>query len=136
MRSIDIKAVLLATLLVFGIDFVSGMVLFGVFGDVPMNATDEQVRAAAVAVSQNPKYLTAALILGTASTVVGGYLIARMTRSVPYFNALAFGALGTVLGLAMSGELPAWFTIVGYGLSIPAALFGAYLRKRRGRTTL
>jgi hypothetical protein len=131
MRAIDIKAVVLATLAVFGIDFVSGLVLFGVFAEVPMNASEEQARAAALALSRNQRYLTTALIFGTASTIVGGYLVARLARQVPYFNALAFAVLGIVLGVLLSSDLPAWFMIVGFGLNIPAALFGAYLSKRR-----
>jgi hypothetical protein len=131
MRSISIKAIILATLAVFGIDFVSGMVLMGVFGDLPASATEEQVRAAAAALARNPGYLRAALILGTASTVVGGYLVTRLAHSVPYFNALAFGVLGIVLGALVPTDLPLWFTIVGLGLTIPAALLGAYVGKRR-----
>jgi CBS domain containing-hemolysin-like protein len=133
MYGIDIKAVALATLAVFGIDFVSGLVLFGVFAEIPMNASEEQARAAALALGQNSGYLTTALILGTVSTVVGGYLVARMARQVPYFNALAFAVLGILLGLLLSADLPTWFMIVGFGLSIPAALCGAYLNKRSSR---
>lgn len=134
MRGIDIKAIVLATLAVLGIDFVSGSVLFAMFADIPTNATEEQTRAAAVALSRDPEYLKSALILGTASTVVGGYLVARMARAVPYFNALAFALLGIVLALLISVEMPLWFMVVGFGLSVPAALFGAYLMKRQNRS--
>lgn len=130
MRGISVKAIILATLAVFGIDFVSGMVLMGVFGELPANATEEQVRTAAAALAGNPSYLRAALILGTASTVVGGYLVTRLAHSVPYFNALAFGVLGVVLGASVPTDLPTWFTVVGLGLTIPAAILGAYLSKR------
>ena len=76
--NIDIRAVVLATLAVFGIDFITGIVLFSIFSsDQITNASDEQVRAAAVALARDPGYLRAALILGTASTVVGGFLVAR-----------------------------------------------------------
>ncbi len=90
--NIDIRAVVLATLAVFGIDFITGIVLFSIFtSDQITNASDEQVRAAAVALARDPGYLRAALILGTASTAVGGFLVARIARSIPYFNALAYG---------------------------------------------
>ena len=131
MSGISIKAVLLATLAVFGIDFVSGMVLTSIFSGPMTNATEEQMRAAADALLQDQGYLVGALILGTASTIVGGYLTARLADSVPYFNALAFGALGILLGVLLSPELPTWFKVVGFGLNIPAALAGAYLCKRR-----
>ncbi len=130
-RNLDIRAVLLATLAVFGIDFITGIVLFSVFGGAQVaNANEEQVRAVAAALAQNPGYLRAVLILGTASTVVGGYLVARIARSIPYFNALAYGVLGMVLSTLTTAELPAWFRVIGIGLTVPASLFGAYFARR------
>ena len=129
--NIDIRSVVLATLAVFGIDFIAGIVLFSIFSsDQITNASDEQVRAAAVALARDPGYLRAALILGTASTIVGGFLVARIARSIPYFNALAYGGLGMVLGTLTTGELPTWFRAVGIGLTVPASLLGAYLGRR------
>jgi len=130
MKHIDLRAIVLATLAVFGIDFVTGIVLFSTFSDLVANATDEQVRAAAVALANDRGYLRAALILGTGSTVVGGYLVARLARRIPYFNALAYGVLGMVLSTFTTGELPLWFRVVGIGLTIPASLLGAYFCKR------
>jgi hypothetical protein len=130
MGSIDIRAIVLATLAVFGIDFVTGMVLVAVFGGPIANGSEEQVKSAAAALVNNPGYLRAALILGTASTVVGGFLVARIARRIPYFNALVYGLLSAVLSTAMTGELPMWFRVVGIGLTVPAALFGAYFGKR------
>jgi hypothetical protein len=128
--NIDIRAIVLATLAVFGIDFVTGIVLFSVFTDSVANASEEQVRAAAAALATNPGYLRAALILGTASTVVGGFLVARIARTIPYFNALAYGVLGMLLSTLTTGELPLWFRVVGIGLTVPASLAGAYFGKR------
>ena len=129
--NIDIRAIVLATLAVFGIDFITGIVLFSVFtAEQIANASDEQVRAAALALARDPGYLRAALILGTASTVVGGFLVARIARRIPYFNALAYGGIGMLLGTLTTGEFPAWFRVVGIGLTVPAALLGAYLARR------
>jgi len=128
--NIDYRAIVLATLAVFGIDFVTGIVLFSVFTENVANASQEQVRAAAVALASDPGYLRAALVLGTASTVVGGFLVARIARSIPYFNALAYGVLGMVLSMLMTGELPIWFRVFGIALTVPASLLGAYLAKR------
>ena len=133
MPAFDFKAILLATLFVFGIDFVSGLVLFGVFADLPANASEEHTRVAVAALSNNAGYLRAALVLGTASTVIGGFLVARLARSLPYYNALAFGALAVLLGMLMSADLPGWFMIVGFGLTIPASLLGAWLSKQGNR---
>lgn len=130
MSGIDIRAILLATLAVFGIDFVSSIALFAVFGDQVANGSEEQVRTAVEALSRNPAYLRTALVLGTASTVVGGFLVARIARRIPYFNALAYGLLGVVLSALTTTELPTWFRVVGIGLTVPAALLGAYFAKR------
>ncbi|MET0987996.1 MAG: hypothetical protein ABW034_21565 [Steroidobacteraceae bacterium] len=131
MRGIDIKAILLATTCVIGIDIVSGMLLFRVFTDLPLNASDAEVQAAAAALEKDSSYLGTALVLGTASTVLGGYLVARIARAIPYFNALAFAVISIVLGLMLSMDLPLLLMVVGFGLTIPAALFGAYLGNRR-----
>lgn len=129
-KNIDLRAIVLATLAVFGIDFVTGIVLFSVFSENVANASQEQVRAAAVALANDPGYLRAALILGTASTVVGGFLVARIARSIPYFNALAYGVLGMVLSALMTGELPTWFRVLGIAVTVPASLLGAYFGRR------
>jgi hypothetical protein len=130
MSSIDIRAILLATLAVFGIDFVSSMVLFAVFGGQAANGSEEQVRSVAAALATNPGYLRAALVLGTASTAIGGYMVARIVRRIPYFNALAYGLLAVVLSTLTTGDLPMWFRVVGIALTVPAALLGAYFARR------
>jgi hypothetical protein len=129
--NIDFRAIVLATLAVFGIDFITGIVLFSVFtADQIANASDEQVREVALALAKDPGYLRAALFLGTASTAVGGFLVARIARSIPYFNALAYGVIGMVISTLTTGELPTWFRVVGIGITVPASLLGAYLCKR------
>jgi hypothetical protein len=128
MKHIDVRAILLATLAVFGIDSVSEIVLFNA------NASEQQVHAAAMALAIDPGYLRAALILGTASTVVGGYLVARLARQIPYFNALAYAVLGVALTLVFSAmavaDFPLWFRAAAIGLTVPASLVGAYFGKR------
>ena len=129
MSSIDIRAILLATLAVFGIDFFSSWMLFAAFGG-PMTGTDAEVKSAVEAMTRDPGYLRAVLVCGTASTIVGGWLVARIARRIPYFNALAYGVLSVVLSMLLSGDLPTWVRVVGIGLTLPAALFGAYFGKR------
>jgi hypothetical protein len=135
MRDVNIKTILLVTLAVFGIDFFTSVLVLGSFSDLAANATPEQVRAALPELYSNTGYVTWTLILGTASTVVGGYLTARLVRSVPYFNALAFGVLGVLIGILMSTDVPTWLRVLGNLPTIPAALVGAYLRMRGQRTT-
>lgn len=93
MQGISIKAVLLATLAVFGIDFVSSLVLFAMFDGPPLDAPPEQIRAALDALNADAGYLLTALVLGTASTVVGGYLLRvwlrRCRTTTPWHSALS-----------------------------------------------
>jgi hypothetical protein len=137
MFNISVKALVLASLAVFGVDILSGMVLISAFGGPTLNSgmTDEQMRQALVVLFQDTRYLTMALILGTASTVLGGYLAARLARSVPYFNALAFGVVGLVLSSLSSADLPTWFKVLGLGLTLPAALAGGHLAKLQMQRT-
>lgn len=131
MPPISIKAVLLATLAVFGVDILSSMFLSSLFGGPAFDSSlsDEQVNAAVQVLFQDVRYLTLGLVLGTASTVLGGYLAARLARGLPYFNALAFGVLGLLLSIVTSGDLPLWFKIVGFALSLPAAVLGGHLAR-------
>jgi hypothetical protein len=133
MHNISIRAVVLASLAVFGIDIVSNFVLISLFGGPTFGSgmSEEQMRRAFQVLFQDSRYLTFALIFGTASTVLGGYLAARLARAVPYFNALAFGVLGLIVGMLTSGDLPTWFKIIGFGLTVPAAVLGGHIAKVR-----
>jgi hypothetical protein len=133
MHNISVRAVLLASLAVFGVDIVSNFLLISLFGGPTFSSdmSDEQMRRALEVLFQDSRYLTFALIFGTASTVLGGYLAARLARAVPYFNALAFGVLGLTVSVLTSGDLPTWFKILGFGFTLPAALLGGHIAKMR-----
>jgi hypothetical protein len=133
MPSISIRAVILATLAVLGIDILSGMMLTQLFGGPGFgsNLSKEEIRHAYQVLMQDVRYLTLGLILGTASTVLGGYLAARLARSMPYYNALAFGVLGMLIGVIGTADVPTWLMVVGLGLSLPAALLGGHIAKLR-----
>jgi hypothetical protein len=133
MPNISVRAVILATLAVLGVDIVTGMVLTQMFGGPAFGAdvSKEEIRHAYQVLLQDVRYLTLGLILGTASTVLGGYLAARLARSMPYYNALAFGVLGMLISMIGWSALPTWLNVVGLGLSLPAALLGGHIEKLR-----
>jgi hypothetical protein len=128
---ISIRAVILASLAVLGVDIMSSLLLTQVFGGPGFDSglSDEQIRAAYQVLLQDVRYLTLGLILGTASTVLGGYLAARLARNMPYWNALAFGVLGLLISTIGSGDLPVWFKALGLLMTLPAALLGGHLAK-------
>lgn len=133
MQNISIRAVILATLAVLGIDIMSGMLLTQMFGGPGWGTelSSEDIRRAYQVLMQDVRYVTLGLLLGTASTVLGGYLAARLARSMPYYNALAFGLLGILISMIGSGDLPTWVKVVGLGLSLPAAVLGGHIAKMR-----
>jgi hypothetical protein len=133
MQNISIRAVILATLAVLGIDILSGMLLTQMFGGPGWAAglSKEEIQRAYQVLMQDVRYLTLGLLLGTASTVLGGYLAARLARSMPYYNALAFGVLGILISMIGAGDLPTWVKVVGLGLSVPAAVLGGHIAKLR-----
>jgi hypothetical protein len=131
MQNISIRAVILATLAVLGVDIISGMVLTQMFGGPGWDTelSKEEIQRAYQVLMQDVRYLALGLLLGTASTVLGGYLAARLARSMPYYNALAFGVLGILISMIGAGDLPTWVKILGLGLSIPAAVLGGHIAK-------
>lgn len=133
MQNISIRAVILATLAVLGIDIVSGLALNQMFGGPAWDSelSREEMQRAYQVLMQDVRYLTLGLVLGTASTVLGGYLAARLARSMPYYNALAFGVLSILISTIGAGNLPTWVKIVGLGLSLPAAVLGGHIAKLR-----
>jgi hypothetical protein len=133
MHNISIRAVILASLAVLGVDIVTNSVLSSLFGGPTFGSemTDDQIRRALQVLYQDARYLTFALIFGTASTVLGGYLAARLARAVPYFNALAFGVVGLILSVMTVPDVPLWFKVIGFGLTLPAALLGGHIAKLR-----
>lgn len=132
MHGINPRAVILASLAVFGVDILTTSLLLSLFIGPQLGAdiSNEQLRAAMEVLLQDRRYLISTLIFGTASTILGGYLAARLARAVPYFNALAFGVLGLVFSMFNLGDAPAWFKVIGLTLTLPAALLGGYLVKQ------
>jgi len=133
MQNISIRAVILATLAVLGIDIVSGMVLTQMFGGPSFDPglPREEIQRAYQVLMQDVRYLTLGLLFGTATTVLGGYLAARLARNMPYYNALAFGVLGILISMIGAGSLPTWVKVIGLGLSLPAAVLGGHIAKLR-----
>ena len=124
------KAIATGTFVAFALDLLTGIVSLMIFsGDaLQAGATQDEIRAASELVQQNDAYLFAALVLGTLTTVVGGYVTARLARQLPLLNACAMGVLGVGLGILLSSqsESPLWLDIFGTLVTLPAAIAGGY----------
>ena len=131
MTRFDPKAIFTAMLLSLALDVVGAVLLHATMGPgLSDNMPPEQMKAALLALQEDTGFLLVSLLYGTCTTVFGGYVAARLARAYPYFNALAVGVLGIVLGLLLSSPSPAWFNALAYLISVPAALLGGQLSQR------
>jgi hypothetical protein len=120
MRSISIKAVLIGTVFGLFLDLLTGVALTFTLGHSALSSETPSADAGAVLESI------------ALTTVIAGYLAARIARRLPYMNAAATGVVGLVLGaLLADGSLPLWFNVPAFALLLPCALLGGHLAKRR-----
>ncbi|HEY5809764.1 MAG TPA: hypothetical protein VIT67_17440 [Povalibacter sp.] len=128
----SVKAVAIAIVATFALDILTAVALTALLGG-PLfqpGMSDEEMRAAVTAFVATRSFQVSSLILGTFSTVVGGYLAGHFAKTLPYMNAFAFGLFGLVFGALTTDEMPLWYNILGFGLMLPAALFGGHIAKR------
>ena len=135
MARVSIKAVLLGFGAVLILDTMLGAALFAILGGDAFSdeGSEQQVRDAMQASISSLAFLLSSVALGSLTTVVGGYLAARIAKSYPYFNALALGLLGAAFGLLFWPQYPIWFNLLSLVLVVPAALLGAHLLTRISR---
>lgn len=129
---ISLKAVAIAFAAELGVDFFISLFVFGFFaGDsLRQGMTDAEFQEAARQVTQTTAYVPWMMLFGTATTVGGGYLAARLARNIPYYHGLAMGILGVLFILVTwDGEL-GWLNFLGLLLTVPASLYGAHLAKK------
>jgi hypothetical protein len=132
MQGISLKAVIFGTAAMFGLDILVGSVLAGIFGEgLRPDMTEQEMDAVFTGLVENGAYLFWGAVLGTVTTVIGGYITARTAKMLPYKNAFAFGLLGILICSFMTEGLPLWYNLLGIGTALPAALFGAHIAKRQ-----
>jgi len=120
MRGISIKGIVIAIAAVLVVDIVAGIAL-------TIALSKGQPEAALVV---STPFLLGSLIFGTLSTVLGGYIAARVAKAHHYINSAILGGLGLLVGLLAAGEYPLWFNAAGFFSVLPAALLGGQLAKR------
>ena len=119
MNNISIKGILFRYDAVVVIDIVLGTASVALFaGNIP--------EASLNALETNTGLLLFIMIFGTLSTVIGGFIAARVAKEEIYLNSGMVGVIGIVLGLLVGGEYPIWFTVLSYLSIIPSALLGGY----------
>jgi hypothetical protein len=121
-KGIRIKGVVVAAVVVLAVDIVAGIGLTLMLGSRSL-----QSEKAVTALTTSTPFLLGSLILGTLSTVQGGFVAARIAKTRHYTNAAVIGAIGIILSVLLAGEYPLWFDAVAFLLVLPAALLGGHL---------
>lgn len=131
MRKIRIGAVVIAFVAELAADQIISTILLIAFGhtDFAPEMSDSERQAFIASVWSDDAFVLFAFILGTATTVLGGYLCARIAKAFPYYNGLAIGIVGLVFTLLVMGEAPVWYTALGLLMALPASIYGAHLAK-------
>jgi hypothetical protein len=80
-----------------------------------------------IALGSTTSVLLSSILFNALSTVVGGYIAARVAKEATYLNAGMIGVIVIVAGLLFGGEHPLWFTVLAYISIPPSALLGGYL---------
>jgi len=139
-KRFNIRAVLVGSLSMLALDIVTGIASFTFFAanSLTSGATQDEILAVAQVIGQNSDYLLASLLLGTFSTVIGGYIAARIAKNLPLFNAFAVGVVGIAAAILLGGqsESPWWFSAFGYISTIPVAIVGGWLARRESKKGL
>jgi hypothetical protein len=115
MNKLSIRGIILGVVLVLFLDFIFGVLLFDLF------------RPNIETLNQDTYFLVGSLIAGTISTILGGYVAARIARTEPYWNAGAIGVFGIISGVFLAKGFPLWFNVPGFLTALPAALLGGYI---------
>lgn len=133
MHGISIKAVVIAVLVMVILDTATGMALVAILGgdSFASGMSEQQMTDAMLEVTGSSAYLGWGLVLGTLTTVIGGFIAASVAKSVPYLNAFVFGLIGILIGALTAGGLPLWLNVVAFASTLPAALLGGHIAKRR-----
>ena len=137
MRNISIKGVVSGTALGLLLDLLSGVTLTFILGQSAFSpgVNEAEVQRTLAEISHAAPFLFGSLVLGSLSTVAGGYVGARIAKRLPYMNSAAVGVVGLVLGAFLAdGTLPLWFNLLGFASVLPMALVGGHVAKRHQET--
>ena len=98
-------------------------------GSLSSDLDAETLRKATETILDSNEFLMSRVILGTATTIGGGYLAARLAKTFPYYNGLGIGLIGLIFGILQWGD-PLWLNFFAVVTTIPASIYGAHLAKK------
>jgi hypothetical protein len=131
-----VKAILVALAVDIGGTFAASILLSVMVG-VVMGSAGNTAEETAELFARSLLLKTAMMVIGIGCTVLGGYVAGRIANRTELNVALMFGVCTLIAGELLSrwmGNNPdGWEQAVFLVLTIPAAVFGGWLYKRRKR---
>jgi Na+/H+-translocating membrane pyrophosphatase len=79
----------------------------------------------------DPLFLIVGYVGGIAFTLLGAYIVARMSRPNSVLNTLVFGIISTLLIVFFASMYPLWYNILCVLTIIPVSLLPGYLLARQ-----
>lgn len=139
MSELNIRAVLIGSLVDIGGTFLAGSLLVAGVATAAGATTPEQL---AQALDGSATLQLATLVLGLVMTALGAYAAARLAPGTERLHAFAVGVISTLIGFtsvfASPETSPFWAQAAGLMLTVPAAFAGGEIRRatvRQGRKT-
>lgn len=131
MKNIRLWAICVAFTAELVADLIISSITLAVLADGSLSADldRETLNKATEAILDSNEFLMSRVILGTATTVGGGYLAARLAKTFPYYNGLGIGLIGLIFGILQWGD-PLWLNFFGMFMTIPASIYGAHIAKK------
>lgn len=131
MKNIRLWAICVAFIAELVADLIISSVTVAVFADGSLSSDLDRdtLSRATEAILDSNEFLMSRVILGTATTIGGGYLAARLAKTFPYYNGLGIGLIGLIFGILQWGD-PLWLSVFAIVMTIPASIYGAHLAKK------
>jgi hypothetical protein len=132
MKNIRLWAICIAFVAELVADLIISSVTLAVLADGSLSSDldREALNKATNAILDSSEFLMSRVVLGTATTIGGGYLAARLAKTYPYYNGLGIGLIGLIFGILQWGD-PLWLNLFAIVMTIPASIYGAHLAKKR-----
>jgi ABC-type multidrug transport system permease subunit len=129
MKKINIKAVIIGTLVDIGSSIAFGVAIGIVVGIIYASSNGSMEGFEEYSVT-NVTLLTTYLIVGLACVSLGGYVAGKIAKENETVNALAVGVIAILLGILFTSYYPVWFNAASFALILPFAYFGGILSSR------
>jgi hypothetical protein len=131
MKNIRLWAICVAFMAELVVDMILSSLTLAILADGSLSSDldRETLTKATQAIFDSNEFLMSRVILGTATTIGGGYLAARLAKTYPYYNGLGIGLIGLIFALLQWGD-PLWLNFFAIFMTLPASIYGAHLARK------